>query len=337
MSTISFEAAPPEHQELQLNTQRHRFAGISSDASPDEALLHLAFHGDHRTYLLVDGTLRKNVTGLFDLDVVDVPTTCLFKGELSTDVEEAAPYLVDLTLPEDQSVAGQTAPAFHRDYFEKHWGRSTGVLVRTTASHDELRDHFRKFTKVQCENEDGWQFFRFWDPRIAAQYFSIIATWPERISKWFTTSGGHQLTLLIEQDNGKGVLEVSPNKRIPASNRAVGPLTLSSYEMDVFRTDQTRRDINKISGLLRKTFPTELNHLSDSLLTREISHAVSVARQAGFLRFENLFLISAWAAFFGRHWLNNQTSAILHSDHAEDERIKALKQAMSKKETQDGP
>lgn len=51
-----------------------------------------------RTYLIIDPNLRKAVTGVFDLDTVDVPARSLFDGKAAEESEEVAPYLVDATV-----------------------------------------------------------------------------------------------------------------------------------------------------------------------------------------------------------------------------------------------
>ncbi|MBK4218087.1 DUF4123 domain-containing protein [Paracoccus caeni] len=111
----------------------------------------LIFGGDTRTYLLVDGTLHTKVAGIFKLDSADVPVSCLFNGDLSNEVSHAAPYLIDLTLRSDIHFSEHNAPRFHRDFFRKHWGYGTGILLRSTIPMEDVRQHFRKFTKVKVQ------------------------------------------------------------------------------------------------------------------------------------------------------------------------------------------
>lgn len=116
-----------------------------------------------RTYFIVDATLRKNITGIFDLDAVDVPVECLFKGEAAEELREVAPYLINMTLPEGAWGDKDKVPAFHQDFFKKHWEQNTGVFIRSTASMDKVWGHFRKFTRVSDKN-NKIVYFRFWVP-----------------------------------------------------------------------------------------------------------------------------------------------------------------------------
>ena len=51
-----------------------------------------------KTYAILDPTLRKAVTGVFDLDTIDVNVRSLFDGRAAEENEEVAPYLVDVTV-----------------------------------------------------------------------------------------------------------------------------------------------------------------------------------------------------------------------------------------------
>jgi hypothetical protein len=134
--------------------------------TPDlkEALFAQPLQGENiRTYLIVDATLRKNVTNTFDLDDVDVPVRCLFKGDAAEEMKEVAPYIVDMTLPEGAWDDPTKVPVFHKNFFEKHWGQNTGIIFRAKASLEEMRTHFRKFTKVP-DQSGKLIFFRYWVP-----------------------------------------------------------------------------------------------------------------------------------------------------------------------------
>ncbi len=117
-----------------------------------------------RTYLIVDATLRTRISGIFDLDLQDVPVRCLVRPQRAEDLREVAPYLVDMTLPEGAWDDRRQVPNFHIDFFAHHWQQGTGILVRTTADMDAVWAHFHPFVRVQVEHTQEWLFFRFWDP-----------------------------------------------------------------------------------------------------------------------------------------------------------------------------
>lgn len=129
-----------------------------------------------RTYFIVDPTLRKKVVGEFDLDEdkLGIPLKCLFKGEKGEELKEAAPYLLDMTLPEGVLNSFEHIPSFHKEFFDKHRGMDTGIFIRTKAKFDDVWNHFRRFTKVQMEENKRWVFFRFWDPRTLSTFLEVL-------------------------------------------------------------------------------------------------------------------------------------------------------------------
>ncbi|OSQ46445.1 hypothetical protein THS27_01125 [Thalassospira sp. MCCC 1A01428] len=128
------------------------------------------------TYFIVDSALRKNVTGLFDLDddVLDIPFQSLFNGEAAKDLRENAPYIIDMTLPDGAWDDRDRVPAFHIDFFARHWREKTGIFVRSRDDMRTVRTHFRKFTRVAMEEEGRWVYFRFADPRIISTFVEAL-------------------------------------------------------------------------------------------------------------------------------------------------------------------
>ena len=158
--------------------------------APD--LYNLLFGGQElsHTYLIVDATRRAEVTGIFDLDQLPVPVSCLFQGAAERDFGASAPYLIDLTLP-------STGPTpFHRSFFLKHWDRGTGILLRSKAPMSAIRAHFRKFTLVR-NSQGEMMFFRFWEPSTLYDYFSLVASYPARAKDLFCLQSGDMVDLIV--------------------------------------------------------------------------------------------------------------------------------------------
>jgi Domain of unknown function (DUF4123) len=84
---------------------------------------------------------------------------CLYIGELSDDMAEVAPYLVELT-PESP---------FTKHVFEQGWGKHWGIFAVSEAGIRDLRQHFRRFLTVY--DPDGKaMLFRYYDPRVLRTY-----------------------------------------------------------------------------------------------------------------------------------------------------------------------
>jgi Domain of unknown function (DUF4123) len=92
-----------------------------------------------------------------------LPYTCLYAGELSREMQLAAPYLVQLT-PESR---------FTQYLHEHGWGHAWGIfaVAHPDVTLKVLRKHFRSL--LQVRTEDGKVLvFRYYDPRV------LCAFWP---------------------------------------------------------------------------------------------------------------------------------------------------------------
>jgi len=286
-----------------------------------------------RTYFIVDAALHVKIAGVFDLENVDVPVRCLFKGEAAETMKEAAPYLIDMTLPQRAWDDNDAVSPFHKKFFASHWGKNTGIFVRTTASMDEVWAHFRKFTKVQMEDDKRWVFFRFWDPRIANIYYPSIQKNQGKIAQWF----GRQTaihSILAESSDGRMATVITPvDKMSGLENTRLGPLTISSVELAPFKDIREAADTRKIVKLLRENFSAELRHMSEDLLLREVGGSIKNMQGYDIVSIENLYLTSAWAAFYGEGFENKDPQGILtqicQSNQLESVKMKQLKARLS--------
>ncbi|WP_298260923.1 DUF4123 domain-containing protein [uncultured Litoreibacter sp.] len=278
-----------------------------------------------RTYLLVDSTLRTSIVGLFDLDVLDVPVACLFNGDAAGEQKEVAPYLVDLTL------IGDVIPRFHREFFAKHWGQGTGILITSSVNLDQLKRHFRKFTRLKRERDERWFLFRFWDPAIASVYFRAIEHDPVRAAQWF--GQGLVQTIVIEEELGKqaSVFDGVAASRLD-SNAHLPPVVLTEWELEPFKASALDRHIEEMAQTLKSDFAPELSAYRPEVIKRHVRPAISRFMRFGFKRREHLHVIAAWALFFGPEFdekdPDGRLQSICASQEPEVSRFKALKLRM---------
>ena len=90
---------------------------------------------------------------------------CLYSGQLSPELEIAAPYLVQL----DHG---------YRDthqFIQQAWGNSWGVFLRSDTSLKKLRRHLREFLIVRDERGNRLAF-RYYDPRVLRVYLPTCTT-----------------------------------------------------------------------------------------------------------------------------------------------------------------
>lgn len=108
-------------------------------------------------YAVLDGASVPNL--LHSLEQFEPDQICLYRGELGSELAEAAPYLVRLE-PES---------AFTERVLREGWGRHWGIFVLAKADMRTLRRHFRSFLMVY--DPDGRPlYFRYYDPRVLRIY-----------------------------------------------------------------------------------------------------------------------------------------------------------------------
>lgn len=223
----------------------------------DPSLKQTLFKSDTKTYLLLDATSRGIISKTFDLDDYnDIDKCSLYSGQLAEDLKQQAPYLLDVTLNEDQLMDDSSVPKFHRDFFSKYWGKNTGIFIHSSEPLDKLNFHLKKFTKVQDET-GKWFFFRFFDPRIMAHYLESIQRWPQRIAKWYGAQKNSQLIqgFICEHMAGNEykVFQLKPNHGLTHS----GNIKLTHNEFDLFSDYQWQQTKNLVEIELRQDFPKE--------------------------------------------------------------------------------
>lgn len=116
------------------------------------------------------------------------PYRTLYRGHLPPELEQAAPYVVELG--DDHS--------FTRRVLAEGWGDNWGFFVVANASFPELHQHLRSLLRVKTE--DGRVLvFRYYDPRVLRVYLPTCT--PDELRTFFGPIGR-----IIAEDDGGGAL-----------------------------------------------------------------------------------------------------------------------------------
>ncbi len=157
------------------------------------------------TFFLMDAAQVTALEGVLSLDKAEeLGVKPLLSGEPQKELKNYAPYLIDLTLTSDQIESDQI-PSFHKELMAKYWGNNCGIFLQSLADLDTLARHCKKFIKLKDDNE-RWYFFRYYDPRVAKDYFWCMASDKTRMAKWFGIKQGKPLisSIIIETNQGSG-------------------------------------------------------------------------------------------------------------------------------------
>lgn len=260
----TINADGPSYLDIESLSIKHPYdPNKASSQQPwiDPELKELIFTETQHTYLLVDATRRNQVTTTFDLeDYNDIDMRCLYSGQLAQDLKQYAPYLIDMTLSSEQLNDDDNIPKFHRNFFEKHWGENTGIILQSEQTIDDLHFHLKKFIKIQDEN-GKWFYFRFFDPRVMNHYLESIQRWPQRVAKWYRIAKGTPLInqIICEHNNGLGVNAYRPLNTEKLNHN--GNFQLTSQEFKFFQNYHWSTTKKAVSLEITQDFPTETQSL----------------------------------------------------------------------------
>ncbi|WP_394200114.1 DUF4123 domain-containing protein [Litoreibacter albidus] len=122
--------------------------------------------GQTRLYAVLDAA---QATGLIDmLENQELPHTCLYSGKAMENMGDLSPWLVELN-PDDRMLRDLMTATDSPDTDAPwhFWRRQIGIFLRSDASLETLRAHFRKYTKLRDEAGDTF-FLRFFEPDFLA-------------------------------------------------------------------------------------------------------------------------------------------------------------------------
>ena len=225
-------------------------------------LKELLFTEHAKTYLLIDATTRSQLLKTFDLEGFgDLEIRSLYAGQLAQELKQQAPYVVDLTLNNQQIADDDSVPKFHRDFFTKHWGKNTGIILQSEEPIDQVVFHLKKFIKIQDKN-NKWFYFRFFDPRTMNHYLQSIQKWPQRVAKWYGANSDNELirAFLCEDNSGEtvNVYRIKSNHGLKHS----GKVTLTQTEFEFFKDYRWSQNKKLIETELRQDFQQETAELN---------------------------------------------------------------------------
>lgn len=197
------------------------------------------------TYLLFDAAQVTALEGVFSLaKAEDLGMQCLLGGEAQKDLKDYVPYLINLTLTQKQLEEGNI-PSFHRDVFIRYWGKHSGIFLHSYADLKTIARHYKKFIKLK-DDKDQWYFFRFYDPRVAHDYFGWMQNDSARIAKWFGIKQGEPLiqSMILEAEEGQSftIIEAKNYKQLN-DHSSIGLTEVELGWMQQSRWQRTKRAI----------------------------------------------------------------------------------------------
>jgi Domain of unknown function (DUF4123) len=144
-------------------------------------------------WMIVDGARDRSIYGAL-LDSY-LNYSCLYHGEISPELELAAPYLVQLEYDDSYSIK----------LIERAWGKSWGVFLKCDSSMDTLRRHLRTLLTVR-DQKGSLLLFRYYDPRVLRVY--LPTCWEDELK----TVYGPIDRFWMEDESPETMLEFRPER-----------------------------------------------------------------------------------------------------------------------------
>lgn len=149
-----------------LSKKRQRSNNV--DTEPTNISDHI-FSADSKTYAVIDGASTPMLLGKLS----ETNHACLFRGELSLDLAESAPYLVELI---ENSVFSTWLIGYN---FQK----KCCIFIKSKIDFFDMRKHCRLLLKAKLPN-DHFVYFRYYDPTILK---TLAESLPDKISSILPT------------------------------------------------------------------------------------------------------------------------------------------------------
>jgi hypothetical protein len=152
--------------------------------------------GDLLTYMIIDGA---SVAALIDHLYDDEPDfSCLLKGMLEPDMQEVAPYIVQL----------RDGEPFTEWVLASALGRHWGIVLCTSLDLRTLDRRYRKLLRVRGPDGEPL-FFRFYDPRVLRTFLPTceeddLDIWFDGVRHYYAEAP-EEGALLRFTSNGQGV------------------------------------------------------------------------------------------------------------------------------------
>lgn len=218
--------------------------GLTTDAEGQPAS-----GSDLRCYAVLDAACAPFLlTGL--LETSDLTFQSLFQGSTQEEVQEYAPYLVELD-PENSFCAR----LFMSPDKMGLWESEPGIFLRSHVDFQTLRTHLRKFTRVR-DQSGAWYYFRFWDPAIMRAYISA------RMEVRDTESAHKIATLFRDIIKRIVVSDMSGTSRFEMeapSQPPYVPFILEQSDFDIFAGVRWQRYKAKLLRILRRDHGGDFN------------------------------------------------------------------------------
>jgi hypothetical protein len=125
-------------------------------------LLELLFKTDDKIYAVLDGALNEELFFTLTVMLNELPYISLYTGEDKENLEEVAPYLVELKKESELT-----------DWILKNYEETWGFFIQSPHDLHTIHEELYQRVKIKDETTNNNLFIRFYDPRATEKYIKL--------------------------------------------------------------------------------------------------------------------------------------------------------------------
>lgn len=229
----------------------------------------------------------------FELD--DIQSACLFKGEEGERRKKTAPYL--LHLPENhpfvEELCSESPKGKESEDGLQQWNKSFGFFFRSTATFDELLNHFRKFIYMPTY-DDRLLYFRFYDPTVLEDYFDRLMYYPKKIATFW---GGGLINAFI-MPKGKNVICYTSN--IDFSQIESSKKQFDQFEMREMIAQKDQKLLSQLTDEILETTPIISDYYSRDIIHKAVSRCYEICKQNNIIETRSIGILTIYSLACGK-------------------------------------
>lgn len=253
-----------------------------------------------RTYAVLDAAKVPNLSDL--LHSSGLTYQCLFTGQAYIELQQVAPYLVELQ--PDCRLVSQLFTKTDDDVPWHLWDKEPGVYINARKDFPALYQHLRKFLKIR--NEAGkWYFLKFWHPAASGHYLQSFQTVPSRIMSFFALGTDEPIHNLLAITKTSAHCYTPDIKQLLADNIALATMINPIYSAKDFQrlAKQVRHiKYQTMAENLQQDFPEQVANITQPDLLGIIEQSVSRMQSYGFTKQRYLYILLAWELHYGANY-----------------------------------
>jgi len=159
-------------------------------------LLELLFKTDDKVYAVLDGALNEELFFTLTVMLNELPYISLYAGEDKENLEEVAPYLVELEKESELT-------KWILDNYKEEWG----FFIQSPQDLHTIHEELSQRVKIKDETTNNNLFIRFYDPRAVEKYIKLQTK--EELKEFFEVA---PVIFYADEDNCEYINKIEANE-----------------------------------------------------------------------------------------------------------------------------